>query len=90
MIWDGAPIHRSHIIKSSWPTARRNASPGTPASLRPGAELGGGLWQQLKGIEWRHVCGFDIHICGMNCATPSTGAAPTASKIHGFFRGAKL
>jgi transposase len=66
IIWDGAPIHRSHTIQEFLANgaARRLHLERLPAyapELNPGA----GLWQQLKGVELRNVCCFDIpHLRG--------------------------
>ena len=66
VIWDGAPIHRSHTIQEFLANgaARRLHLERLPAyahELNPGE----GLWQQLKGVELRHVCCCDIpHLRG--------------------------
>jgi transposase len=52
IIWDGAPIHRSHCIqeflaKGAAERLHLERRPAYAPELNPGE----GLWQQLKGIE---------------------------------------
>jgi transposase len=66
VIWDGASIHRSHTIQEFLANgaARRLHLERLPA-YAPELNPGEGLWQQLKGVELRHVCGVDIpHLRG--------------------------
>jgi transposase len=70
IIWDGAPMHRSHVIKEflangAAPRIHLEQLPASAPELNPGE----GLWQQLKGVELRNVCCFNIPICGRNYAT---------------------
>jgi transposase len=64
--WDGAPIHRSHRLKEvlangAAPRLHLERLPAYAPDLSPGE----GLWPQLKGVELRHMCGFDIpHLRG--------------------------
>jgi transposase len=66
IIWDGAPIHRSHTIQeflTNGASQRLHIErlPAYAPELNPRE----GLWQQLKGVELRHVCGVDIpHLRG--------------------------
>jgi transposase len=66
IIWDGAPIHRSHTIReflTNGASQRLHLErlPAYAPELNPGE----GLWQQLKGVELRHVCGVDLpHLRG--------------------------
>ena len=62
IIWDGAPIHRSHTIKEFLANgaAQRLHLERLPA-YAPELNPDEGLWQQLKGVEWRNVCCFDLH-----------------------------
>jgi hypothetical protein len=66
LIWDGAPMHRSHAIKAflaNGAAQRRHVErlPAYAPELNPGE----GLWAQLKGVELRNVCGVDIpHLRG--------------------------
>jgi transposase len=61
LIWDGAPIHRSHVIKEFLTNgaAQRLHLERLPA-YAPDLNPGEGLWAHLKGIELRNVCCFDI------------------------------
>ncbi len=61
MIWDGAPIHRSHLIQKFLANgaAKRIHLERLPA-YAPELNPGEGLWQQLKGVELRNVCCFNI------------------------------
>ncbi len=66
IIWDGAPIHRSHRIteflaNGAAPRLHVERLPAYAPELNPGEGLG----QQLKGVELRNVCGVDIpHLRG--------------------------
>src|ERR687896_1006462 len=61
VIWDGAPIHRSQLIKEFLANgaAQRLHVERLPA-YAPELNPGEGLWQQLKGVELRNVCCVDI------------------------------
>ncbi len=61
IIWDGAPIHRSHLIQEFLANgaAQRLHLERLPA-YAPELNPGEGLWQQLKGVERRNVCCFNI------------------------------
>jgi transposase len=91
LIWDGTPIHRSHVIREFLANgaARRIHLERLPA-YAPELNPGEGLWQQLKGVELRHVCCFDIpHLRhALRDAVKRVRRKPRL--IHGFFRGAKL
>jgi transposase len=66
IIWDGAPIHRSHCLKAflAHEAAHRLHVERLPA-YAPDLNPGEGLWQQLTGVELRHVCCLDIpHLRG--------------------------
>jgi transposase len=66
VIRDGAPIHRSHTTQEFLAngTAHRLPVERLPA-YAPELNPGEGLWQQLKGVELRNVCCFDIpHLRG--------------------------
>ena len=62
LIWDGAPIHRRHVIKAFLAdgAARRLHLERLPA-YAPELNPGEGVWQQLKGVELRNLCCFDLH-----------------------------
>jgi transposase len=91
IIWDGAPIHRSRVIKAflaagAAPRLHVERLPAYAPELNPGE----GLWQQLKGVELRNVCCFDIpHLCHeLRDAVKRVRRRPRL--IHSFFQGAKL
>jgi transposase len=66
IIWDGAPLHRSHRIteclaNGAAPRLHVERLPAYAPELNPGE----GLWQPLKGVELRNVCCVDIpHLRG--------------------------
>jgi transposase len=66
LIWDGAPIHRSHVIQAFLANgaAQRIHLERLPA-YAPELNPGEGLWAQLKGVELRNVCcGNILHLRG--------------------------
>ena len=66
IIWDGAPIHRSHTIQQFLANgaAQRLHLERLPA-YAPELNPGEGLWAHLKGVERRNVCCFNIlHLGG--------------------------
>ena len=66
IIWDGAPIHRSHTIQRFLANgaAQRLHLERLPA-YAPELHPGEGLWAHLKGVELRNVCCFNIlHLGG--------------------------
>jgi transposase len=91
LIWDGAPIHRSHTIQEF---LGNGASPRLhlerlPADA-PELNLDEGLWQQLKGVELRNLCCFDIPRLRHELRDAVKRVRRKPRLIHGFFRGAKL
>jgi transposase len=91
VIWDGAPIHRSHPIRAflangAAPRLRLERLPAYAPDLNPGE----GLWQQLKGVELRNVCCFDIPHLRHELRDAVKRVRRKPRLIHGFFRGAKL
>jgi hypothetical protein len=61
VIWDGAPMHRRHVMKEFLATGaaqrlHRERLPAYAPELNPDEGIG----PQLKGVEWRHRCGFDL------------------------------
>jgi transposase len=66
ILWDGAPIHRSHIIQEfltngAAPRLHLERLPAYAPELNPGE----GLWAQLNGVERRNLCCFNIpHLRG--------------------------
>jgi transposase len=91
LIWDGAPIHRSQVIKDFLANgaAQRIHLERLPA-YAPELNPGEGLWQQLKGVELRNLCGFNIpHLRGeLRDAVKRVRRKPRL--IQSFFRGARL
>jgi transposase len=66
IIWDGAPIHRSHLIQEFLANgaAQRLHLERLPA-YAPELNPGEGVWAQLKGVELRLVCcGYIPHLRG--------------------------
>lgn len=66
MLWDGAPIHRSNIIKgylaagaAKWLHLER--LPAYAPELNPDE----GVWHQLKGVELRNLPCHDLRELGM-------------------------
>jgi transposase len=60
-IWDGSPIHRSHTIQAflangAAPRLHWEHLPAYAPELNPDE----GVWQQLKGVELRHVWCVDL------------------------------
>jgi transposase len=61
LIWDGSPIHRSHTIEeflanSAVLRLHLERLPAYATELNPDE----GIWQQLKGVELRNGCCFDL------------------------------
>jgi transposase len=61
IIWDGSPIHRSHTIQEFLANgaAQRLHLERLPA-YAPELNPDEGVWQQLKGVELRNLCCFDL------------------------------
>jgi transposase len=61
LIWDGAPMHRSRVIRDclAHGAAQRLHLERLPA-YAPELKPGEGFWQHLKGVELRNLCCFDI------------------------------
>jgi transposase len=91
IIWDGAPIHRSYLIQEflAHGAAQRlhlERLPGYAPELNPGE----GRWQQLKGVELRHVCCFNISHLRVELRDAVKRVRRKPRLIKSFFRGAKL
>jgi transposase len=91
IIWDGAPIHRSHRLQEflAHGAAQRlhlEQLPGYAPELNPGE----GLWQQLKGVELRHVCCFDISHLRVELRAAVKRVRRKPHLIKSYFRGAIL
>jgi transposase len=91
LIWDGAPIHRSRVIKDFLANgaAQRIHLERLPA-YAPELNPGEGLWQQLKGVELRNVCCLSIPHLRQELRAAVKRVRRKPRVIQGFFRGAKL
>jgi transposase len=91
IIWDGAPIHRSHLIQEFLANgaAQRLHLERLPA-YAPDLNPGEGVWAQLKGVELRNVCCGNIpHLRGeLRDAVKRVRRKPRILK--GCFQGAGL
>ena len=91
VIWDGAPIHRRHVIKEFLAKGAGHRIHLEPLpAYAPELNPGEGLWQQLKGVELRNVCCLDIpHLRGeLRDAVKRVRRKPRILK--GCFQGAGL
>ncbi len=91
IIWDGAPIHRSHVIKEflgtgAAPRIHLERLPAYAPELNPGE----GLWQQLKGVELRHICGVNMPHLRHELRDAVKRVRRRPRLINSFFQGAKL
>jgi transposase len=91
LIWDGAPIHRSHTIQeflANGASQRLHLErlPAYAPELNPGE----GLWQQLKGVELRHVCCVNMPHLRYELRDAVKRVRRRPRLITSFFRGAKL
>jgi transposase len=91
LIWDGAPIHRSQVINEflaagAGQRLHLERLPAYAPELNPGE----GLWQQLKGVELRHLCCFNIPHLTHEVRDAVKRVRRKARLITSFFRGAKL
>lgn len=91
LIWDGAPIHRSHTIQAFLvnEAAQRIHLERLPA-YAPELNPDEGLWQQLKGVELRNVCCFTVPHLRRELRDAVKRVRRKPRLIQGFFRGAKL
>jgi transposase len=90
ILWDGAPIHRSHLLKAFLAKGAAHSLhlerlPAYAPELNPGE----GLWSHLKGVERRNVCGFSIPHRRHERRDAVKRARQKPRSIQGFFRGAK-
>ena len=91
LIWDGAPIHRSQVIKEflARGAAQRLRLERLPA-YAPELNPGEGLWQQLKGVELRNVCCFNLPHLRHELRDAVKRVRRKPRILQGFFRGANL
>jgi transposase len=90
IIWDGAPIHRSHIVKA-FPAigAAERIHLERLLAYAPELKPGEGFWAHLKGVELRHVCCFNApHLrAELRDAVKRVRRKP---RVEGCFQGANL
>ena len=91
ILWDGAPIHRSRIVKAflTKGMAERLQLERLPA-YAPELNPDEGLWARLKGVELRNPCCFDLLHLHHELRAAVTRVRRKPRVIKGFFRGAKL
>ena len=91
ILWDGAPIHRSHVVPAFLRNgaARRIHLERLPA-YAPERNPGEGLWAHLKGVEWRNVCGVNLPHLRVELQNAVKRVRRTPRLIQAFFRGAQL
>lgn len=91
LTWDGAPIHRSQVIKEflAKGAAHRLQLERLPA-YAPELNPGEGLWQQLKGVELRNVCCFNLPHLRHELRDAVKRVRRKPRILQGFFRGADL
>jgi transposase len=91
LIWDGAPIHRSQVIRDFLANgaAQRLHLERLPA-YAPELNPGEALWQQLKGVELRNVCCFNIPHLRHELRDAVKRVRRRPRLLTSFFREAKL
>jgi transposase len=91
VIWDGAPIHRSHVIKEFLTNgaAQRMHLERLPA-YAPELNPDEGVWQQLKGVELRNLCCFDLRHLWDELRTAVKRVRRQPRILKGCFTGAGL
>jgi transposase len=91
LIWDGAPIHRSQVIRDflangAAPRLHLERLPAYAPELNPGE----GLWQPLKGVELRNGCGVDLPHLHRELRDAVKRVRRKPRMIQGCFKGAGL
>ena len=91
IIWDGAPIHRSHTIREflthgAAPRLHLERLPAYAPELNPGE----GLWHQLKGVELCNVCCFNLPHLRHELRDAVKRVRRKPRLITSFFQGAQL
>jgi transposase len=91
IIWDGSPIHRSHTVREFLANgaAQRLHLERLPA-YAPDLNPDEGLWQQLKGVEMRNLCCFNLSHLRRELRDAVKRVRRKPRLIKGFFRGVKL
>ena len=70
--------------------ARQRDEAAIPRWYAPELNPGEGLWQQLKGVELRHVCGFNLSHLRVELSDAVERVRRKPRLIQSFFRGPKL
>ena len=91
IIWDGAPIHRSHIVREFLANgaAQRLHLERLPA-YAPELNPDEGVWQPLKGVELRNLCCLHLPHLRRELRDAVKRVRRKPRLIQSFFRGAKL
>jgi transposase len=91
VIWDGAPIHRRHGMKEFLAngTAQQMHLERLPA-YAPELNPDEGVWQQLKGVELRNLCCFDLRHLWDALRTAVKRVRRQPRMLKGCFIGARL
>jgi transposase len=91
IIWDGAPIHRSQVIKEFLANgaAQRLHLERLP-TYAPELNPAEGVWQQLKGVELRNLCCSDLHHLWNELRTAVKRVRRKPCILKGCFAGAGL
>ncbi len=90
IIWDGAPIHRSHVVQAFLLSgaAHRIHLERLPA-YAPELNPGEGLWAHLKGGERRNVCCIHLPHLRRELRDAVKRVRRKPRLIKGFFSGAR-
>jgi transposase len=91
IIWDGAPIHRSYLIQEFLANgaAQRIHLERLPA-YAPDLNPGEGIWAQLKGVELRNLCCFNMPHLRHELRAAAKRARRKQRILKGCFEGAGL
>jgi transposase len=91
IIWDGAPIHRSHVVQAFLRNgaAHRIHLERLPA-YAPELNPGEGLWAHLKGVELRNVCCLNLPHLRRELRDAVKRVRRKPRLIQAFFSGAQL
>jgi transposase len=91
LIWEGAPIHRSHVIQEflAKGTAHRLQVERLPA-YAPELNPGEGLWAHLKGVELRNVCCWTLRHLRHELRNAVKRVRRKPRILKGCFTGARL
>ena len=92
VIWDGAPIHRSKIVKAFWQAEADDrleleALPGYAPDLNP---LDCGVWHWLKNVALANVCAADLAELKQELRVATVRLRRKPSVIQASFAEAKL